>query len=77
MKSIPSIDFTFHCSEYDGLKFDIKADSGRDTVKGMAVFILALAKYFDLNAEEVAESVNGYVHKIVEKGIMNDIKIKK
>ncbi len=77
MKSIPSIDFTFHCNECDGLKFDIKADSGRDAVQGMAVFILALAKYFDLNAEEISETVNGYVHKIVEKGLMNDIEIKK
>lgn len=29
MKNIPSIDFTFHCSECDELKFDIKADSGQ------------------------------------------------
>ena len=77
MKNIPSIDFTLHCNEHDGLKYDIRADSGRDAVEGLAVFILALAKRFDLNAEEIAESVNEYVRKITKNGLMNDFKIKK
>ena len=77
MKNIPSIDFTFHCNEHDGLKYDIKADSGRDAVKGLAVFILVLAKHWNLNAEEIAESVNKYVRAVNETGLMNDLKINK
>ena len=77
MKNIPSIDFTLHCNEHDGFKYDIRADSGRDAVQGLAVFILVLAKHFDLNAEDITESVNEYVRKITKKGLMNDLKIKK